>query len=74
MAEQLPYSVPPVFLEQTNTGTAEPTYNPREIIGPPRHLNYCFQWGGFALFALFLGTLMQFPKIKHAGPAPTSES
>lgn len=64
MAEQLPYDVVPVFLEQTARTDAYPMYDPREIIGPPRHLNYSFQWGGFAIFSLFIGTMMQFPKIR----------
>lgn len=64
MAEQLPWPLPPVFIEQTNTGKDYPVYNEREIIGPARHLNYCLQWASFGLFGLFIALMVQLKKPK----------
>ncbi len=69
MAEQLPWPLPPVFIEQTNTGTAYPVYNEREIIGPARHLNYCMQWASFGLFGLFVALMTQLKKPKAVAAA-----
>lgn len=62
MGKQVPWPLPPVFIEQTNTSGDYPVYNEREIIGPARHLNYCLQWASFGLFGLFLAMMAQLKK------------
>ncbi len=66
MAETLPYPVFPVFLEQTNQEGPYPVFDPKEVVGPGRHMNYTIQWASFGSFALFLGWFLQFrPRRKR---------
>lgn len=60
MAVQLPYPVLPVYIEQTNQALDWPKFDEKEITSPGRHLNYTFQWIGFAFFALFIAFFLQF--------------
>lgn len=60
MAETLPYPILPVFVEQTNQQGEHPSYDPKALLPPSRHLNYTFQWASFGTFALFFGFFLQF--------------
>lgn len=64
MAKQLPYTLLPVYVEQTSSMGEYPKYDPREVLPPSRHLNYTFQWTGFGLFTLFLAGLAQYRKVR----------
>ena len=65
MQEALPYPVFPVFLERTNQEGDKLVFDPKEVVGPGRHMNYTIQWASFGSFAMFLGWFLQYrPKRK----------
>jgi len=73
MAEQLPYRVLPVFLEQTDQGATSPVHDPREVLGSGVHLNYTIQWASFGTFALFLAAFVQLRPRRRRVPADPPE-
>ncbi len=70
MAEQLPYPLLPVYIEQTNQDGEYPAHLTRSVVPPSRHLNYTIQWAGFATFSLGFGLFLQWvrPARKVSGP------
>ena len=68
MAEQLPYPVLPVYLEQINPSGDALIYDKTEVLPASRHLNYAIQWASFATFGILFGLFLQFrPSNKAAG-------
>ena len=64
MASQLPYSLLPVYLEQTSPLGTWPVHDPREVLHPARHLNYAIQWPCFGTLVMLFFMFLQFPKRK----------
>ena len=66
MAEQLPFSPLPVYIEQTNQPGPVLTRDPREVLPAARHFNYALQWAGFGVVTWMLGLYVQFRPRKRA--------
>ena len=64
MAQELPYAVMPVYLEQTNPSTEALIYDETAVLPASRHMNYTIQWASFGTFGILFGLFIQFRPIR----------